>query len=131
MNMSNKKVYCSNCVFLSDESIVVAPRLYNSLTFRDNTNYLITHGTPICSAKIEKKFEETENSISKSKRLSVIVDNPNVLNRNNNCELYKETIFSSLFYWIKEMLNKIRSKKNEKPARNAKINWIIKCTKKV
>jgi len=103
--MPNKKVYCSNCVFLSDESMVVSPRQYNSIRFRTESNKCINHRTDICISGMEKKIEIIEGPISQMTKLTVTVDDPFIMNANNNCIMYKETLFPRIINMLKKTLN--------------------------
>jgi hypothetical protein len=86
---------CENCIYLSDEGHVVAPRLYNSIYFRGVSSYkLITYSTPICAARLEK---------TGINRLDLIVDDPQFLNRNNDCLFYREKVHIRIINWIKSL----------------------------
>jgi len=67
---------CNDCAFLTDEAYVVAPRLYTNISFRETLypSRRITHGMPICSARLE--------TIGGPGTLEVFVDDPTRLNRN-------------------------------------------------
>jgi hypothetical protein len=106
--MTAKKVYCSNCIYLSDESAVVAPRHYHNIRFRNEPDKRINNGVDICISGMEKKTIEVYSPIHREIKLTVTVDNPFIRNMNNDCIMYKEKLYPKIISWIKKYSNKIR-----------------------
>lgn len=103
--MTNKKVYCSNCIYLSDEGILVSSGHYNYIRFRTDPNKRICHGTVICTSGMEKKIDIVDGPLSRTKKLIVTVDDPFIRNANNNCIMYKESILPRIIKVLKKHLN--------------------------
>lgn len=81
----NEKVLCSKCLNLADEADCA---FYSSISFRQHKGNII-HGTKIC---IALKCEEKTTSIDpfcKTIKKDVLVDDPKILNKENNCRHYK------------------------------------------
>jgi hypothetical protein len=83
--------------------------LYSSIRFR-NKGYetIITHGTPICSARLETEFTISTGPISKTKQRHIIVDDPFELNKNNDCPYFKQTLLHVLISFIKQIFGDSR-----------------------
>lgn len=108
---------CENCVHLTNEGHIIAPRLYNSIYFRGVSSYKqIVHSTPICAARLEKTGVN---------HLDLIVDDPRFLNRNNDCPFYKEKIHIRIINWIKSLKKQPVKKQPKKLSReNRKLKFL-------
>ena len=84
----NKK-YCCKCVNCVDEADLM---FYSSLHFR-NSDEIIYHGRDICIAKKEVSYSYNSNFFKKNKTKHIIVDDPHILNKNNDCEYFSYNLF--------------------------------------
>jgi hypothetical protein len=97
-----KKVFCKDCDYLTNEKKVIFPKFYASIKFRnDKSEIRVTSSSYLCKAKIQIEREVVVNPIKEEVKLHVIVDDPNKLNKNNDCCLFKK---STLFDIVKQDL---------------------------
>jgi len=95
-----KKVYCSTCTHLCFEKDLKKRDL---IKFSNNTRSPITPVTKLCSADsvLEEWWEE--DPIEHRKRRAIVVADPFVSNKNNDCKKYERSTSKS----VKAILDRI------------------------
>jgi len=82
-------VYCCKCQYLADEADLA---FYTSLKFRQHSGQII-HGTDICIVNKEVTKSSVTSAVNLFKQKHIIVDDPNVLNKDNDCKFFKKNFF--------------------------------------
>jgi len=90
------KVFCSNCKFLKK---VAFKYQYFYLKYDKNGLYEDCHDSKICVCRTKTKVETHANPIRSSNHTILIIDDPYVLNQNNDCTFYQGK------WWVKFFKN--------------------------
>lgn len=100
--------YCKFCIFLRNEEgsqniIYRETILYNKKRMYKRVRHLDDY----CICNIKKSVRWFNSPIKKRKAEIEIVDDPKVLNKNNNCIFYKENIILKVLRKIEELYVKL------------------------
>lgn len=92
------KIYCDRCNHLGHEKYLN----YNDIKFRNsNSNKAISCTTYLCLKNVEKVITKTDNCFGITKIKSLFVDDPTILNKNNDCSFYEEKFYYTLLRYFK------------------------------
>ena len=88
----SEKVFCKKCKYYSVESSIA---YYTEVEFRDSDRK-VQSGTPICTHDIITKSTVVSTPVERHIEKNYTVNNPYVLNANNDCPFFEKYKFWSL-----------------------------------